>query len=394
MKNSDLVCVVDDDQQYLELLTDLLRGQGHHVEPYQQAQQFLDADLSDCAVLILDLFMPDIDGVEVLRVLASRKFKGSIILTSGQDQSVLRTAFELAKAQRLTILHSFTKPIPLLELANLIAQTLADSFQAQQQSQEKLWSPTVAELKEAIYTHQLVLHYQPKIEVASGKTAGFEALVRWQHPEYGLIAPFRFIRLAEESNLMGELTSSVLMMAMQQLATWNRLGLQTRIAVNISAENLTDLEFPQKLLHLLQQYQIEPSQLLLEITETAVMNEVVLSLDILIRLRMNGIGLSIDDFGTGYSSLAQLHRIPFSELKIDRRFVHAMGTEAESLAIVETCMFLGHRLGMKVVAEGVETASILRQLQAMNCDQAQGFYWSKALAEPQATAWLVKSLQQ
>lgn len=394
MKDSDLVCVVDDDQQYLELLTDLLRGQGHHVEPYQQAQLFLDADLSDCAVLILDLFMPDIDGVDVLRVLASRKFKGAIILTSGQDQSVLRTAFELAKAQRLTILHSFTKPIPLLELANLIAQTLADSFQAQQQSQEKLWSPTVAELKEAICKHQLVLHYQPKIDVASGKTAGFEALVRWQHPEYGLIAPFRFIRLAEESNLMGELTSSVLMMAMQQLATWNRLGLQTRIAVNISAENLTDLEFPQKLLHLLQEYQIEPAQLLLEITETAVMNEVVLSLDILIRLRMNGIGLSIDDFGTGYSSLAQLHRIPFSELKIDRRFVHAMGTEAESLAIVETCMFLGHRLGMKVVAEGVETASILRQLQEMNCDQAQGFYWSKALAEPQATAWLVKSLQQ
>lgn len=394
MKDSDLVCVVDDDQQYLELLTDLLRGQGHHVEPYQQAQLFLDADLSDCAVLILDLFMPDIDGVDVLRVLASRKFKGAIILTSGQDQSVLRTAFELAKAQRLTILHSFTKPIPLLELANLIAQTLADSFQAQQQSQEKLWSPTVAELKEAICKHQLVLHYQPKIDVASGKTAGFEALVRWQHPEYGLIAPFRFIRLAEESNLMGELTSSVLMMAMQQLATWNRLGLQTRIAVNISAENLTDLEFPQKLLHLLQEYQIEPAQLLLEITETAVMNEVVLSLDILIRLRMNGIGLSIDDFGTGYSSLAQLHRIPFSELKIDRRFVHAMGTEAESLAIVETCMLLGHRLGMKVVAEGVETASILRQLQEMNCDQAQGFYWSKALAEPQATAWLVKSLQQ
>lgn len=392
MTVSDLVCVVDDDAQYLELLTDLLTGQGLHVQPFQQAQQFLDADLTACAVVILDLFMPDIDGVDVLRILAARKFKGAVILTSGQDQSVLRTAFELAKAQHLTILHSFTKPIPLLELANLIAQTLADSFQAQQQSQEKNWIPTVSQLREAI-EQQLVLHYQPKIDVATGKTAGFEALVRWQHPEYGLVPPFRFIRLAEQFGLMGELTSSVLVMAMQQLANWNAQGMSTRIAVNISAENLTDLEFPQKLLHLLQQYKIEPAQLLLEITETAVMNEVVLSLDILIRLRMNGIGLSIDDFGTGYSSLAQLHRIPFSELKIDRRFVHAMGTEAESLAIVETCVFLGHRLGMKVVAEGVETASILRKLQEINCDQAQGFYWSKALAEPQATAWLLKSYQ-
>ncbi len=393
MSASDLVCIVDDDAQYLELLTDLLSGQGLHVQPFQQAQQFLDADLTECAVVILDLFMPDIDGVDVLRILAARNFKGAVILTSGQDQSVLRTAFELAKAQHLTILHTFTKPIPLLELANLIAQTLADRFQAQQQSQERHWTPTVTQLREAIEQHQLVLHYQPKIDVATGKTAGFEALVRWQHPEFGLVPPFRFIRLAEQFGLMGELTSSVLVMAMKQLASWNQQGLVTRIAVNISAENLTDLEFPQKLLHLLQQYNIEPSQLMLEITETAVMNEVVLSLDILIRLRMNGIGLSIDDFGTGYSSLAQLHRIPFSELKIDRRFVHAMGTEAESLAIVETCVFLGHRLGMKVVAEGVETASILRKLQDINCDQAQGFYWSKALAEPQATTWLLKSFQ-
>jgi len=394
MSVSDLVCVVDDDAQYLELLTDLLCGQGLHVQPFQQAQQFLDADISQCAVVILDLFMPDLDGVDVLRILASRKFKGAVILTSGQDQSVLRTAFELAKAQRLTILHTFTKPIPLLELANLIAQTLADRFQAQQQIQEKNWIPNVAELRDAINSRQLVLHYQPKIDVSSGKTTGFEALVRWQHPEFGLIPPFRFIRLAEQFGLMGELTASVLLMAMEQLASWNQQGLNTRIAVNISAENLTDLEFPQKLLHLMQQYKIAPAQLLLEITETAVMNEVVLSLDILIRLRMNGIGLSIDDFGTGYSSLAQLHRIPFSELKIDRRFVHAMGTEAESLAIVETCVFLGHRLGMKVVAEGVETASILRKLQDINCDQAQGFYWSKALAEPQATAWLQNSTEQ
>ena len=394
MSVSDLVCVVDDDAQYLELLTDLLCGQGLHVQPFQQAQQFLDADLSQCAVVILDLFMPDLDGVDVLRILASRKFKGAVILTSGQDQSVLRTAFELAKAQRLTILHTFTKPIPLLELANLIAQTLADRFQAQQQIQEKNWIPNVAELRDAINSRQLVLHYQPKIDVSSGKTSGFEALVRWQHPEFGLIPPFRFIRLAEQFGLMGELTASVLLMAMEQLASWNQQGLNTRIAVNISAENLTDLEFPQKLLHLMQQFKIAPAQLLLEITETAVMNEVVLSLDILIRLRMNGIGLSIDDFGTGYSSLAQLHRIPFSELKIDRRFVHAMGTEAESLAIVETCVFLGHRLGMKVVAEGVETASILRKLQDINCDQAQGFYWSKALAEPQATAWLQNSTEQ
>ncbi len=394
MSESDQIFVVDDDQQHLEMLTELLIGQGLHVQPFQQAQAFLDADLSQCAVVILDLFMPDIDGIAVLRKLAERHFQGAVILMSGQDQSVLRTAFELAKAQRLTILHTFTKPIPLLELANLIAQTLVDRFQLTQQRHDRNWMPDVNELQQAISQKQLVLHYQPKLDVMSGKTVGFEALVRWLHPDYGLIPPFKFIRLAEQSGLMGQLTDEVLMLAIQQLAAWNHRGLKTKIAVNISAENLKDIDFPQKLLKLLQAHDVDPSQLMLEITETAVMNEVVLSLDILIRIRMSGIGLSIDDFGTGYSSLAQLHRIPFSELKIDRRFVHAMGTEAESLAIVETCIFLAHRLGMKVVAEGVETASILRQLLSINCDHAQGFYWSKALAEPQATAWLKESAQR
>ena len=193
---------------------------------------------------------------------------------------------------------------------------------------------------------------------------------------------------------MGILTEQVIALALPQLAKWAEHGMFPEVAVNISADNLRELEFATHLLNQLQHYRIDPSQLILELTETSVMNEAVTSLDILIRLRMRGVRLSIDDFGTGYSSLSQLHRIPFSELKIDQKFVDRCVYEPESQAIVETCIMLGHKLGMQVTAEGVERAEIRAMLVKLGCDKGQGYFWSKPIAGDVATEQLLRQTME
>ena len=197
-----------------------------------------------------------------------------------------------------------------------------------------------------------------------------------------------FIPLAEQSGVIDELTDWALSKALAQLSQWSAQQLHTRVAVNLSLINLQNISFPAKLLHEIKCYQLQPQQLVLELTESALMNEVVTALDILIRLRMNGIELSIDDFGTGYSSLAQLQRIPFTELKIDRRFISDFLHEPESRAIVEACINLAHNMQIKTVAEGVETVEMLQALKAIGCDYAQGYYFHPPLTVAQATELL------
>ena len=188
--------------------------------------------------------------------------------------------------------------------------------------------------------------------------------------------------------MIDDVTDWVLAQVIAQLALWKKQQLTTRVAVNLSLINLQNINFPAKLLHEMKSHQLQPQQLVLELTESALMNEVVTALDILIRLRMNGIELSIDDFGTGYSSLAQLQRIPFTELKIDRRFVANFLHEPESRAIVEACINLAHNMHIKTVAEGVETIETLQALQVLGCDYAQGYYFHPPLTVAQATELL------
>ena len=190
-----------------------------------------------------------------------------------------------------------------------------------------------------------------------------EALVRWLHPERGLIYPDEFIWLAEKEGLMEDLTRTVIDQSVHQEQQWQNNVKWICVSVNISAIDITSLKLPEQLAELLEANKLSPSKLTLEVTETALMGELVKSLDILTRLRMKGLGLSIDDFGTGYSSLSQLHRVPFTELKIDQSFVISMLEDEEARAIVKTCVMLGHELKMKVVAEGVESKEHLEILK-------------------------------
>jgi diguanylate cyclase (GGDEF)-like protein len=239
----------------------------------------------------------------------------------------------------------------------------------------------IAELREALATDdQLVLALQPVVDLVSGAPTGVEALIRWKHPRRGQLSPADFVRAVENSELLGQFTRYVIDKALTAAAQWTALGLDVPVAVNLSARNLLDPRLPADVAELLRQHRMPASRLIVEITETVVMSEREVVDEVLAGLRALGVGLSVDDFGTGYSSLTFLTRIRVDELKVDRTFVGKMADSAEAAAIVRTILDLARDLGLRVVAEGVETADQRAALTALGCTAAQGFHFSKPMA--------------
>ena len=246
----------------------------------------------------------------------------------------------------------------------------------------------LGDLRRGIETGQLEMHYQPKVAFPSGDAVGVEALVRWRHPARGLLTPDGFLDLAEQSGLMRQLTEVVLEQSLSQAAAWWRQGLELQVSVNVSVRDLADVAFVDALSRLLAAHRLPAKALQLEITEHVLMADpgrISQALEALGRL---GVALSLDDFGTGYSSLVHLKRLPVSEIKIDRSFVHRMTHDADDAAIVRSIVELGHALGLRVVAEGVETPETWVALQALRCDAAQGWLVSAALPADDLTPWL------
>lgn len=388
------IYLLDDEQALVELHTEVAELAGFNAQGYTRASQFFEhvVEFETDSVMVLDLHMPEMDGIEVMRRLAKMPNTPALILISGHDASVLHSAEKLCRAHGLEVIASLRKPLSLDTLLQLFEQHIPSVHSKQHSdshsAEDKI---TLAELQQAIQKEQLVLHFQPQIEVATGKLSGIEVLVRWQHPEQGLIYPDRFIPLAEQNGLMGALTSQVIDKTVKQEQLWQDAGFSTRMSVNISALDITSLKLPEQLAELLKNNELDSRRLTLEITESALMAELVTSLDILTRLRLKGISLSIDDFGTGYSSLSQLHRVPFTELKIDRSFIKNMSQDDEARAIVKTCIMLGHELNMHVVAEGVETEVDLELLKQMGCDLAQGYYIARPMPENKLMEWVRSS---
>ncbi|HTU95299.1 MAG TPA: EAL domain-containing protein [Solirubrobacteraceae bacterium] len=246
----------------------------------------------------------------------------------------------------------------------------------------------ISELRRAIDERELVLHYQPKLELRSGEIASVEALVRWQHPTRGLVGPNEFIDVAQETSLIKPLTLYVIDEALSQCRAWLHDGLTLAVAVNVSTRNLIDLDFPEQVGALLAKWQVGPELLELEITESAIVADMFRMRGVLERLGAMGLRLSVDDFGTGYTSLGYLRRLPISELKIDRSFVSHMATSEEDAVIVRSTIDLGRNLGLGVVAEGVEDVEVLEALRELGCDVAQGYLMSRPIPADELTAWL------
>jgi EAL domain-containing protein (putative c-di-GMP-specific phosphodiesterase class I)/CheY-like chemotaxis protein len=383
------VCLIDDDVEYSEIFRQFLQMRGLPLLVVNDVNASTIPNILSMSMLILDLFLPQQDGIEVIRLLAAQQYKGSLVLISGHDHTVLHAAHELAKIKGLQVIATFGKPLKMAVVADVIVANLAQQ-PADIDSQPAAWQPDLSDLTEAFSRREFFLFYQPKYGLPAEQLCGFEALVRWQHPELGWIRPAWFLPQIASYGLMAELSEMVIAAGICQLGEWRAQGLYTSLAINISASTLYDLSQPSNVLQLCHDHGVLPEQLTFEITETEVMEEAETALDILIRLRMKGFGLSIDDFGTGYSSLARLHRIPFTELKIDRQFVSKV-LEPESLAIVESCILLAKRLGLVVVAEGVEERLIADKMTLLGCDQGQGYLWARPVPAQQATDLLMQS---
>jgi diguanylate cyclase (GGDEF)-like protein/PAS domain S-box-containing protein len=246
----------------------------------------------------------------------------------------------------------------------------------------------VAELRRAISERELVLYYQPKAALESGEVTSVEALVRWMHPERGLVPPDSFIPLAQETSLIGPLTLYVIEEALRQVRSWREQGIELSIAVNLSTRNLLDRGFPQLVRDLLRNWDVSPRHLELEVTESSMLANPTRAKAVLGELSELGIRLSIDDFGTGYSSLAYLRELPVDEIKIDRSFVIGMGAEQGDAVIVRSTVDLGRNLGLEVVAEGVETLEHWEQLRELGCNTAQGYFLSRPVPAQELGQWL------
>ena len=246
----------------------------------------------------------------------------------------------------------------------------------------------IADLRRAIADDGLALHYQPKADLVTKRVTGVEALVRWTHTQRGAIPPDQFIPLAEHTGLIAPLTRWMLMAALRQAGRWRRAGLRLDMAVNLSAVDLRDVGLPDALAHLLCEHAVPPASLRLEVTESALMIDPAGAQAVLTRLAALGIGLSVDDYGAGYSSLAYLKRLPVDELKIDRSFVRHMAVDPVDAAVVSSTIGLGHNLGLRVVAEGVEDRETWALLAGAGCDTAQGYYLACPMPADEVERWV------
>jgi EAL domain-containing protein (putative c-di-GMP-specific phosphodiesterase class I) len=325
------------------------------------------------SVLMLDLRIPGLDGIELLRGLAQDRCSAHMVLMSHADGKIMESAMQLGGERGLKMSGIVQKPVQLAAL-----RTLLDRFKPEQ----KL---SASDLAEAITADQLFLEYQLILDCRRGRMMGVEALVRWRHPILGILPPDQFIPLAEQTDLIDRLTDWVVVAAVKQMAAWRADNPALEIAVNISAKNLEDLHFPDRMHQHCQDGRIDPASMTLELTESGTVRETVQMMDVLTRLRLKGFKLSIDDYGTGYSSLLQLQQMPFSEVKIDRSFVMQMNDNEGCKTIVESLIDLARKLGLRSVAEGVEDEATLRSLIALGCDAAQGYHLSRPVTADRIT---------
>jgi len=291
----------------------------------------------------------------------------------GQNAGTLLQRAEIAMYLAKSRRHPFMVYNPQLDRHSLLRLTL------------------MAELRAAIERNELALYVQPKLDLRAWRIIGVECLVRWVHPEHGFVAPDEFIPLAEQTGNIRHLTAWIIAAALDWSRRWHDAGFELKVAVNLSTVDLLDPAFPERVGALLSALRLSAQSLILEVTESAVMEDPDKAIPVLRQLREQGIGLSIDDYGTGYSSMAQLKRLPVDELKIDKSFVKDVVDNPDDAVIVRSTIELGHNMDLVVVAEGVEDEKTLEWLSRFGCDLAQGYYLSKPMPAKDLVGWLENS---
>ncbi|MGK7296170.1 MAG: EAL domain-containing response regulator, partial [Candidatus Wenzhouxiangella sp. M2_3B_020] len=378
--------VVDDDQFVGETIRHMAKRDGHDVRFTCDPRRFLELVAEwDPDVVAIDLVMPEMDGVQVLNKLAERGFDACIVLTSGVGQRVMDAAKRSADEHGLTVVGVLPKPFRQRDLRRVLRdcsdkacrpERSEDSPRPEHAAGE---APEVTEamLAEALEADRIVPHFQPKLHCGDRRLAGFEALARWPHPEFGMISPAVYIPLAEKTGQIAAVTERIIEKALRWFGGIGRVpdsGAQLHLSLNLSARMLEREGLLERIADDCRRFGVEADWLIFELTETSAMRDPTASLELLTRLRVTGYHLSIDDFGTGYSSMVQLVRLPFSELKIDQSFVMSARQSEESRSVVESVVELAKSLDLSVTAEGVADEWIWDFICALDCDYAQGFY--------------------
>ncbi|MBL6985891.1 MAG: EAL domain-containing response regulator [Methylobacter sp.] len=388
-KSALRILVLDDEPFILKLMSRVLTNLGFTqvttCDSGRSALDSIDHPNSPPDVILLDLNMPEMDGVEFMRHLVERHYVGSLILVSGEDERMLQTTERLVQAHKISVLGHLNKPVKPKDLSTLLDQFMSPCLSPSPVMKKSYGAD---EVNTAIFNGELVNYYQPKVDMTNGKVVGVESLVRWRHPQNGMVYPDQFIGVAEEYGLIDDLTRVVVDAAFAQAKTWQSKGLYLRVAINISMHNLATLAFADHVIAAAVVAGIEPDGIVLEVTESQLMKNLTAPLEILTRLCLKRFSLSIDDFGTGHSSLSQLRDIPFNELKIDQGFVHGAASNDTLRAICFASLSLAKQMGMKTVAEGVEDQEDWDFLRSTSCDLAQGYFISKPMPADEIPGWI------
>lgn len=385
------VLVVDDNDLQRLVSAELLRSLGinHIYEATNglEAVQLLHKDKLEPAVMLVDLHMPRMDGIELIQEVAKLKLNVSIIVVSGADTMLLDTLGSMVRAWSLPMLGTLPKPLNGQALVRKL-QGFQAANQAELEPEANSGSPSALDVQRAIRLGQIKPFYQPKVSLKHAQVVGFEALARWCDSDKAIILPSEFIEVATDHGLLKELTLSMLDSILADMKAWNSLNIFPIISVNLSVTLLEEPTFATQIIRRVRHANIPSTKILLEITESALMKDQAVALGSIARLKLNGFSFSIDDYGTGFSSMQQLSRIAFSELKIDRSFVCRVSESAHLANIVHSAVDIGQRLGLTTVAEGVETQEEFNILREMGCDEIQGYLFARPMPACDVLPWL------
>jgi len=335
-------------------------------------------------VIICDLDMPHMDGVEFIRKVGESRLGACIVLASGVEAAVLSSVEAMARSQGLEVLGALEKPVTPQKLCDILARYRSS---AKRDAHTDAAPVDPGDLENAIFERRIAPHFQPMVRIADAQIVGLEALARWRHPARGTLMPEVFIPIAESFGMIDSLTWVMLEAAVAEAARWRRAGHRWAVSVNVSLPFLEADGVADRIAGLVERHAIEPQDVVLELTESLATTQLAPVLGNIARLRMKGFRIAIDDYGTGYSSLQQLSRIPFTELKVDRSFVGGSPERPNLQAILGSSVQLARRLNLVSVAEGVETGREWQLLEETGCDLAQGYLIARPMPAEAVQSW-------
>lgn len=378
------VLVAEDDTFQRKLIVKMLRSLGaEKISEAGDGNQALDllraTGSKPVDIVICDLNMPEMDGMEFLRHLSLESHQAEVLIISGLDDKLMLSAYRMAKMYGIRLLGTMQKPGSLIQLKSLLSKYKQVAQKLPPPEAAKTFS--IEEILQGLHENQFEPYFQPKVDFKSGRLVGAEALARWVHPAFGVITPYAFITLLEQHGHIDKLTFMILKKSADACRELHKSGHILTVSVNLSLTSLNDVTLADQIIQLVRQAGIDPHYIVLELTETAAMTDSGHALENLTRLAIHGFVLSIDDYGTGYSSMQQLTRIPFGELKIDQSFVKNCTQDKALSVVVKSSIDMAHKLEVKSVAEGVESQQDWDILLSLGCDTAQGYFISKPLTQ-------------